>query len=148
MIEIGCSTLGYRFDTLDTALSEIQGQGFRRLDLVMVPSYCPRFDVLGSTQAEQDALQEQLSSMGFVLSTLNTGDGRLGNPANRKLAIDHARGCLKLAQNLGAYAITIPSGIGTSSGCLAGRGAWCGRGYARAGGGGGGSRARPDRGAA
>ncbi len=113
MIEIGCSTLGYRFDTLDTALSEIQGQGFRRLDLVMVPSYCPHFDVLGSTQAEQDALQEQLSSMGFVLSTLNTGDGRLGDPANRKLAIDHARGCLKLAQNLGAYAITIPSGIET-----------------------------------
>jgi hypothetical protein len=77
MIEIGCSTLGFRFDSLDTALTEIQAQGFRRLDVVMVPSYCPHFDVLGSSENEQVELQEKLSSKGFALSTLNTGDGRL-----------------------------------------------------------------------
>jgi sugar phosphate isomerase/epimerase len=115
MIEIGCSTLGFRFDSLSTALSEIDAQGFRRLDLVMVPSYCPHFDVRASSEEAQDALQEKLSSMGFALSTLNTGDGRLGDAAQRALAIDHARASLSLGQKLGAYAITIQSGIDTPS---------------------------------
>ncbi|MCD6028890.1 MAG: xylose isomerase [Thermomicrobiales bacterium] len=113
MIEIGCSTLGFRFDSLDTALTEIQAQGFRRLDVVMVPSYCPHFDVLGSSENEQVELQEKLSSMGFALSTLNTGDGRLGDPARRQGAIDHARASLRLGQKLGVYAITIQSGVET-----------------------------------
>lgn len=113
MIEIGCSTLGFRFDPLDTALAEIEAQGFRWLDVVMVPSYCPHFDVLASSADEQAALHETLSSKGFTLSTLNTGAGRLGDPAHRQLAIDHARACLQLARKLGAYAITIPSGIET-----------------------------------
>lgn len=115
MIEIGCSTLGFRFDSLDTALAEIEAQGFRRLDLVMVPSYCPHFDVLASSAQEQDALQEKLVQMGFVLSTLNTGDGRFGDPARQQYAIDHARASLKLGQKLGAYAITIQSGVETRS---------------------------------
>jgi sugar phosphate isomerase/epimerase len=113
LIDIGCSTLGFRFDPLDKALTEIAAQGFRRLDVVMVPSYCPHFDVLGSSEKEQDALQEKLSRMGFELSTLNTGDGRLGDPGQRQLAIDHARASLKLAQTLRAYAITIQSGAET-----------------------------------
>jgi sugar phosphate isomerase/epimerase len=113
MIEIGCSTLSFRHDSLDTALNEIASQGFRRIDLVMVPSYCPHFDVLNSTPAEQDALQERLAELGFVPSTLNTGDGRFGDPERRQLAVDHARACLPLAQKLGAYAITIQSGVET-----------------------------------
>ena len=113
MIEIGCSTLGFRFDSLDTALVEIEAQGFRQLDLVMVPSYCPHFDVLASSEQEQDALQEKLAQMGFALSTLNTGDGRFGDPARRQRAIDHARASLKLGQRLGVYAITIQSGVET-----------------------------------
>lgn len=113
MIEIGCSTLGFRFDSLDTALAEIKAHEFRRLDVVMVPSYCPHFDVLASSEGEQDALQEKLSGMGFTLSTLNTGDGRFGDSAQRQRAIDHARASLKLGQKLGVYAITIQSGVET-----------------------------------
>jgi len=113
MIEIGCSTLSFRHDSLDTALNEIAAQGFRRIDVVMVPSYCPHFDVLNSTPAEKDALQETLTELGFVPSTLNTGDGRFGDPERRQLAVDHARACLPLAQKLGAYAITIQSGVET-----------------------------------
>ena len=73
MIEIGCSTLGFRFDSLDTALAEIEAQGFRRLDLVMVPSYCPHFDVLASSAQKQDALQEKLGQM----SASNGFEGRV-----------------------------------------------------------------------
>ena len=51
--------------------------------------------------------------MGFVLSTLNTGDGPFGDPARQQRAIDHARASLKLGQQLGVYAITIQSGVET-----------------------------------
>jgi sugar phosphate isomerase/epimerase len=110
MIDIGCSTLGFRFDTLDTALAEIKGQGFRLVDVVMVPSYCPHFNALTASDAERDALEEKLVDLGFEVTTLNTGDGRLGDPARRDLAMEYARASLRLAHRLGAYAITIQSG--------------------------------------
>ena len=91
MIEIGCSTLGYRHDSLDTALAEIASQGFRRLDLVTAPSIAPTSTCLTSFAGSKDALQEKLSEMGFTLSTLNTGARPLWRPALRQLAIDHAR---------------------------------------------------------
>lgn len=113
MIAIGCSTLGFRFDPLDVALAEIHAQGFRRLDVVMVPSYCPHFNALTASEAERDALQEKLADLGFTITTLNTGDGRLGDPDKRDLAIAYTRASLRLGKRLGAYAITIPSGVET-----------------------------------
>jgi sugar phosphate isomerase/epimerase len=113
MIEIGCSTLGFRFDPLDIALAAIKSEGYRWLDLVMVPSYCPHFDVLAASRQERDDLRDKLFGMGFSLSTLNTGDGRLGDRDRRHQAIDHARASLKLGQALGAYGITIQSGVET-----------------------------------
>jgi sugar phosphate isomerase/epimerase len=110
MIAIGCSTLSFRHDPLDVALAEIHAQGFRRLDVVMVPSYCPHFNALTASDAERDALQEKLADLDFTITTLNTGDGRLGDPEQRELAIAYARASLRLGKRLGAYAITIQSG--------------------------------------
>lgn len=113
MIEIGCSTLGFRFDPLDVALAEIKAQGFRRLDVVMVPSYCPHFDALAASDAERDALRVKLSDMDFEIATLNTGAGRLGDPNQRELAIQYAQASLRLGKSLGAYAVTMQSGVET-----------------------------------
>ena len=44
MIPLGCSTLGFRFDPLDVALSEIAAQGFHLVDIAMYPGYCPHFN--------------------------------------------------------------------------------------------------------
>jgi hypothetical protein len=39
MIPLGCSTLGFRRDLVDVALSQIAAQGFHLIDTAMYPSY-------------------------------------------------------------------------------------------------------------
>lgn len=111
MIPLGCSTLGYRFDPLDTALAEIAGQGFGLVDIAMYPSYCPHFNPLTATPEEQLALGEQVASLGLRVAALNATDGLLGNPDQRDHAIAYARAALRLARDLGAYGVTIQSGV-------------------------------------
>lgn len=111
MIEIGCSTLGFRFEPLAVALDEIAAQGFRRVDIVMIGSYCPHFDPVGAGAAEEERLAEGLAARRLAVATLNTGDGLLGRPGDRERALRHARASLRLAHRLGAYAITIQSGV-------------------------------------
>lgn len=110
-IPLGCSTLGFRFDPLDVALAEIAGQGFRLVDLAMYPSYCPHFNPLTATEAEQAALQERLAGHGLAVAALNATEGLLGIPEQRERALAYARASLRLAQRLGAYGVTMQSGV-------------------------------------
>lgn len=111
MNALGCSTLGFRFDTLQVALEEIKAQGFRQVDLAMYPSYCPHFNPATSTEAEQQALCGTLADLGLTVATINATDGLLGRPAERERAMDYARACLRLAKKLGAYGVTMQSGV-------------------------------------
>jgi sugar phosphate isomerase/epimerase len=111
MIPLGCSTLGFRFDPLDVALTEIAGQGFRLADIAMYPSYCPHFNPLTATPAEVDALQGLLDEHGMTVATLNATEGLLGIPEQREQALAYARASLQLAQRLGAYGVTMQSGV-------------------------------------
>jgi sugar phosphate isomerase/epimerase len=45
------------------------------------------------------------------VATLNATDGLLGNPAQREQALAYARACLDLAHRLGAYGVTMQSGV-------------------------------------
>lgn len=111
MIPLGCSTLGFRFDPLDVALEEIAAQGFGLVDLAMYPSYCPHFNPLTATEDEQAALLALLARHGMRVATINATDGLLGIPAQREHALDYARACLRLASQLGAYGVTMQSGV-------------------------------------
>jgi sugar phosphate isomerase/epimerase len=110
-IPLGCSTLGFRFDPLDIALSEIAGQGLHLVDIAMYPSYCPHFNPVTATPDETSALQAQLDQLGLSVATLNATDGLLGIPAQREQALAYARASLQLAQRLGAYGVTMQSGV-------------------------------------
>lgn len=111
MIELGASTLGFRHDDLETALQEITAQGFKTIDICMYTSYCPHFNPLLASDAEKAVLREKLQQLNLQVATLNTGDGILGNPALRERAVQYAKASLDLAKRLGAYAITMQSGI-------------------------------------
>lgn len=111
MIPLGCSTLGFRRDPLDVALSEIAAQGFHLVDIAMYPSYCPHFNPQTATAAETSALETLLQDHGLTVATLNATDGLLGNPAQRQQALAYARACLDLAHRLGAYGVTMQSGV-------------------------------------
>ena len=45
------------------------------------------------------------------MATINATDGLLGNPAQREQALAYARACLDLAHRLGAYGVTMQSGV-------------------------------------
>ncbi len=111
MIPLGASTLGYRFDTLDLALQEIAAQGFAVVDIAMIPSYCPHFNPVTATEAEEEALRQQLEELGLAVATLNVSDGLFGNPAARDGQMAFVRASMRLAQRLGAYGITTQSGV-------------------------------------
>ena len=111
MVALGCSTLGFRFDSLDIALAEIAAQGFALVDLAMYPSYCPHFNPLTATLEEKAALHDLLAQNRMRVATLNATDGLLGIPAQREHALDYARATLALAREVGAYGVTMQSGV-------------------------------------
>jgi sugar phosphate isomerase/epimerase len=110
-IPLGCSTLGFRLDPLDIALTEIAAQGFHLVDLAMYPGYCPHFNPLTASPNERRALADDLQRRGLTVATLNAGDGLLGVPASRERALEYARASLRLAKALGAYGVTTQSGV-------------------------------------
>jgi sugar phosphate isomerase/epimerase len=111
MIPLGCSTLGFRFDPLNVALDEIAAAGFDLVDVAMYPGYCPHFNPMTATDAERAALRRRLADLGLRLATINATDGLLGRPDERDRAMAYARASLDLAKELGAYGVTIQSGI-------------------------------------
>jgi fructoselysine 3-epimerase len=111
MIELGASTLGFRHDSLDIALQEIKDAGFEFIDIAMYPSYCPHFNPLTASEGEKEKLQTKVNDLSLKVATLNAGDGILGSPEHREIAITFAKASMKLAKTLGAYAITMQSGI-------------------------------------
>jgi sugar phosphate isomerase/epimerase len=110
MIELGASTLGFRQDSLDVALQEIKNAGFQSIDIAMYPSYCPHFNPFTASDSEKEKLQAKVTDLGLKIATLNAGDGILGSPDHREVAIAFAKASLQLAKRLGAYAITMQSG--------------------------------------
>ena len=106
----GASTLGYRFDPLETALDEIAACGFDLVDLAMYPSYCPHFNPLTADAGRVDALAESLAGRGLRVAALNATDGLLGVASQRDHAMAYARAALRLAARLGASGLTMQSG--------------------------------------
>lgn len=111
MIPLGGSTLGFRFDPLDVALTELHDAGFTAVDLAMLPAYCPHFHPVNATAADRERLSGQLRHLNLTVATLNVGDGLLGRPGDRQRVLDYTVASLDLARELGAYGVTIQSGV-------------------------------------
>ena len=111
MSALGCSTLGFRHDSLEVALAEIAAQEFQQIDIAMYPGYCPHFNPLTASDAEKEGLRGQLADRGLTVATINAGDGLLGNAADRERQIAFVQASLRLAQALGAYGATTQSGV-------------------------------------
>lgn len=108
--EMGCSTLGWHFFDLATALREIGSLRFEVIDIAMIPTFCPHFDPVAATPAETAALKRSVGAAGFRVATLNTFSGYLGASDDRDSALAFLRASLKLARDLGAYGLCVQSG--------------------------------------
>jgi sugar phosphate isomerase/epimerase len=109
-MRLAASTLGYRHDTLNVALREIAGSGFTEIDIGAISSYCPHFDVMGANEAAATALEAEVADLGLKVMTLNTGEGKFGDPKSQDRGMEGMKKALVIAQRLGCYAITVPSG--------------------------------------
>jgi sugar phosphate isomerase/epimerase len=109
-MRLGASTLGFRHDSMDVALDAIASAGFVHVDLAVISSYCPQFDVMNGTSAEIVALGEKLAAKGLKPVTLNAGEGMFGDQSSEARALEGALKALAMAKALGCYAITVQSG--------------------------------------
>ena len=109
--EVGCSTLGWHFFDLETALNEIKSLGFPVIDIAMIPGICSHFDPALATPAEKETLKKRVRDSKFRVATLNTFKGYLGESDDRETAITYLRASLHLAQEMGAYGLCIQSGM-------------------------------------
>ena len=108
--EIGCSTLGWHFFDLETALSEMRALRFGIVDIAMIPTFCPHFDPVEASRNEKAKLKRSLQESGFQIATLNTFSGFLGASADRDSALAFLRASLELGKELGAYGLCVQSG--------------------------------------
>lgn len=115
-IHLGASTLRFRHDPLDVALDEIAAQGFHLIDIAMYPSYCLHFHALAASADDKRALAADLQRRELKIAALNASDGLLGRPRQREHAMAYARASLRLARELGAYGVTMQSGVEPPSG--------------------------------
>jgi len=105
---LGCSTIVYRKMSLEEALTEIKGQGFDIVDIGMIPGFCPHFNPVVATEEDKAKLRALVEKMDLRVSTLNVCSGNL---TERKQEIEFIKYSLALGKYLGAYAVTVQSGI-------------------------------------
>jgi len=77
----------------------------------MISGYCPHFNPVTASGREKAWLKARLEDLRLRVATLNVGDGLLGDPARHEGMLKWAVASLELARELGAYAITVPSGV-------------------------------------
>jgi sugar phosphate isomerase/epimerase len=110
---LGCSTITFRHQTLFDALASIAASGVTKVDIACIPGFCDHINPLESSVQGEHELQSRLSSLGLAVSTLNVSAGGL-NTDRKDFVFRYTKAAIDLAERLGCYAITIPSGAKVS----------------------------------
>lgn len=110
---LGCSSITFRFQTLFEALESIHAAGLHKVDIACIPGFCDHINPLEFSAQEEQALQERLESLGMTVSTLNISAGGL-NTERKEYAFRFIQAAIDLAERLGCYAVTIPTGSSAS----------------------------------
>jgi sugar phosphate isomerase/epimerase len=109
---IGCSTITFRNCPLPEALDRIKRRGMVRVDIGVVPGFCPHFDPWSEGPDERKRVLIAVRSRALRVSTLNTAPGSFNDPHADHDAIRRAcRASFALAHELGCYAVTVNSGL-------------------------------------
>ena len=110
MREIICSTVIYHEIDVFEALDYIASDGFGYIELVIVPGFCPHFDLQGSDlDSDVKDLKESLKDHNLSVCSLNIAPGSLGWIDTERVVEFFMRG-VDLAVKLGIDLLTIPSG--------------------------------------
>jgi sugar phosphate isomerase/epimerase len=111
-IHLSCSTICFRNSSIVTALWEIQGAGFTRLDLAVIPGFCDHFDAVRRSGAEREDFVGLIRNSGFEVPTVTAVPGHFNEPGVLFEAIFQAAlAYLKLTALLGADALNLHCGL-------------------------------------
>ena len=106
---LGCSTITFRHQTLYDALESIAVSGLKKVDIACIPGFCDHVNPLDRSERETRELESLIRSLDLTVSTLNVSAGGL-NTDRKDFAFRYTRAAIDLADRLGCYAITIPTG--------------------------------------
>jgi len=110
---IGCSTLTFKSSSLIEALDRIAAEGFRAIDIGIIPCHCCHIEPVGWTERDNLLLLDELNSRQLRLSSLNVSLNSF--PARYDAEPwEYLEKCVKIAAQLGAYTVTIPPGPPTN----------------------------------
>ena len=110
---IGCSTVTFRSCPLPEALDRIRRRDMVRVDIGVVPEFCPHYDPLATDgDDERRRVLNAVRSRGMRVSTLNSVPGSFNAPnADAETIKRAAQANFALAHELGCYAVTVNSGV-------------------------------------
>lgn len=109
---LGCSSISFRHQDLDTALGTMKGLGFEEIDLGALPGVCDHvpYELDGAAVA---AVSQEVVASGVRVRSVNGDIGDLngvldadGQDARRR----HLDALLTLTANIGAKALVLPCG--------------------------------------
>lgn len=111
MIALGASTVSFHNFDLGESLARIRTMGFNRTDIGMIPGFCEHFDPFRAGADDTARLVDMVQSSGLTITTLNIGFGWFNDPSNSPTQVECTKRALRVARDLGCYAITVQAGV-------------------------------------
>lgn len=110
-IQLSCSTICFRDSPVEEALNEIRALGFNRLELAVIPDFCPHFDAANATETEWEYFINLILNSGFKVETVTAVPGHFNAPDAdaEAIAAAGAANCA-LAKRLGAQGLNVNCG--------------------------------------
>jgi len=109
---LGCSTITFRHQPLDQALTAIAGLGFAEIDLGALPGVCDHVPYVLDSNAV-DAVAATVAASGLAVRSINADIGDLNVPLTdrqRAARDEHLAMLVSLAVATGARALVLPCG--------------------------------------
>lgn len=112
-IGLACATIVFREMPLQRALELIAHSGYRKVELTIVPEFCPHYELDGRSDARLAELKGALAreSQAIVALSLVPGFFNSSEADEAAKAIEHG---VDLAAQLGASIVSLPSGRAVS----------------------------------
>lgn len=109
--KLGCSTIAFRSEPLETALQAIRELGFPYADIGAMPGFCPHFDFADASVEEEERFVAQLLVCGVQIHTFTTHLGHMNVPeADLARMQEAASRSLRVAKRVGAYGVNVNCG--------------------------------------
>jgi predicted dehydrogenase/sugar phosphate isomerase/epimerase len=107
--DFGASTITFRELDVFKSLGYLKNAGFRKIDLTVVPGFCPHWSLDEYNETKNKKLVEYFNKNNLILSSLNIAPGYI-NREKYEVITNRLFNAAKLAYDLKCNIITMPAG--------------------------------------